>query len=77
MNSQICVCAFLCSMEDRAGDQCREAIEKALTYHPDNPEALQLMASYLFSTEKNQVSTHTQYDYKSEAGMSHAKLSSC
>uniref|UniRef100_A0AAY5L677 Assembly chaperone of rpl4 n=1 Tax=Esox lucius TaxID=8010 RepID=A0AAY5L677_ESOLU len=41
-------------MEDGAGDQCREAIEKALSYHPDNPEALQLMASYLFSTEKNQ-----------------------
>uniref|UniRef100_A0A673XNC7 Si:dkey-12j5.1 n=1 Tax=Salmo trutta TaxID=8032 RepID=A0A673XNC7_SALTR len=42
------------SMEDRAGDQCREAIERVLTYHPDNPEALQLMASYLFNTEKNQ-----------------------
>ncbi|CDQ86964.1 unnamed protein product [Oncorhynchus mykiss] len=41
-------------MEERAGDQCREAIERALTYQPDNPEALQLMASYLFSTEKNQ-----------------------
>ncbi|XP_045574480.1 probable assembly chaperone of rpl4 isoform X1 [Salmo salar] len=41
-------------MEDRAGDQCREAIERALTYHPDNPEAVQLMASYLFNTEKNQ-----------------------
>uniref|UniRef100_A0A4W5QSA9 Si:dkey-12j5.1 n=1 Tax=Hucho hucho TaxID=62062 RepID=A0A4W5QSA9_9TELE len=41
-------------MEERAGDQCREAIERALTYHPDNPEALQLMASYLFNTEKNQ-----------------------
>uniref|UniRef100_A0A8C8CQM3 Si:dkey-12j5.1 n=1 Tax=Oncorhynchus tshawytscha TaxID=74940 RepID=A0A8C8CQM3_ONCTS len=41
-------------MEDRAGDQCRDAIERVLTYHPDNPEALQLMASYLFSTEKNQ-----------------------
>nr|XP_029537374.1 probable assembly chaperone of rpl4 [Oncorhynchus nerka] len=58
------VCVAYCSvaeiyftdlcMEDRAGDQCREAIERALTYHPDNPEALQLMASYLFSTEKNQ-----------------------
>nr|XP_023844658.1 probable assembly chaperone of rpl4 [Salvelinus alpinus] len=58
------VCVAYCSvaeiyftdlcMEERAGDQCREAIERALTYHPDNPEALQLMASYLFSTEKNQ-----------------------
>ncbi|XP_028971665.2 probable assembly chaperone of rpl4 [Esox lucius] len=58
------VCVAYCSvaeiyftdlcMEDGAGDQCREAIEKALSYHPDNPEALQLMASYLFSTEKNQ-----------------------
>ncbi|XP_031644337.1 probable assembly chaperone of rpl4 isoform X1 [Oncorhynchus kisutch] len=58
------VCVAYCSvaeiyftdlcMEERAGDQCREAIERALTYQPDNPEALQLMASYLFSTEKNQ-----------------------
>ncbi|XP_034030819.1 probable assembly chaperone of rpl4 isoform X2 [Thalassophryne amazonica] len=41
-------------MEDGAADKCREFIEKALHYHHDNPEALQLMASYLFSTERNQ-----------------------
>ncbi|XP_054638452.1 uncharacterized protein si:dkey-12j5.1 isoform X1 [Dunckerocampus dactyliophorus] len=40
-------------MEDGAADKCREFIERALQYHPGNPEALQLMASYLFSTEKN------------------------
>lgn len=45
-----------CSMEEGAADKCREFIEKALQYHHDNPEALQLMASYLFSTERNQVS---------------------
>ncbi|KAM9806305.1 uncharacterized protein ACBT44_013714 isoform 1-T1 [Syngnathus typhle] len=41
-------------MEEGAADKCREFIEKALQYHSSNPEALQLMASYLFSTEKNQ-----------------------
>ncbi|XP_041844145.1 probable assembly chaperone of rpl4 isoform X2 [Melanotaenia boesemani] len=41
-------------MEEGAGDKCREFIEKALQYHHDNPEALQLMASYLFSTDRNQ-----------------------
>ncbi|KAI3360988.1 hypothetical protein L3Q82_013196 [Scortum barcoo] len=45
--------ADLC-MEEGAADKCREFIEKALQYHHDNPEALQLMASYLFSTERNQ-----------------------
>ncbi|XP_072268910.1 uncharacterized protein [Pyxicephalus adspersus] len=41
-------------MEDGAGDKCKEAIEKALEYNPNNPESLQLMASYLFSMEKQQ-----------------------
>lgn len=41
-------------MEEGAADKCREFIERALHYHHDNPEALQLMASYLFSTERNQ-----------------------
>ncbi|XP_028984198.1 uncharacterized protein si:dkey-12j5.1 isoform X1 [Betta splendens] len=41
-------------MEEGAADKCREFIEKALQYHNDNSEALQLMASYLFSTERNQ-----------------------
>lgn len=41
-------------LEEGAADKCREFIEKALQYHHDNPEALQLMASYLFSTERNQ-----------------------
>lgn len=45
--------ADLC-MEEGAADKCREFIERALQYHHDNPEALQLMASYLFSTERNQ-----------------------
>lgn len=58
------VCAAYCSMaeiylsdlcmEEGASDKCRECIEKALQYHSDSPEALQLMASYLFSTERNQ-----------------------
>lgn len=41
-------------MEEGAADKCREFIERALQYHHDNPEALQLMASYLFSAERNQ-----------------------
>ncbi|XP_053343459.1 uncharacterized protein si:dkey-12j5.1 [Clarias gariepinus] len=39
-------------MEEGAAERCKEAIEKALHYDQNNPEALQLMASYLFSTEK-------------------------
>uniref|UniRef100_G3P1V8 Si:dkey-12j5.1 n=1 Tax=Gasterosteus aculeatus aculeatus TaxID=481459 RepID=G3P1V8_GASAC len=58
------VCIAYCSMaeiyltdlcmEEGAADKCKEFIERALQYHHDNPEALQLMASYLFSTERNQ-----------------------
>lgn len=47
------------SMEEGAEDKCREFIERALHYHHDNPEALQLMANYLFSSEKIQVSLYT------------------
>ncbi|XP_056141676.1 uncharacterized protein si:dkey-12j5.1 [Lampris incognitus] len=60
------VCVAYCSvaelyltdlcMEEGAADKCKESIEKALQYHHDNAEALQLMASYLFSIEKNQAS---------------------
>lgn len=49
---------LLVSMEEGAAERCKEAIEKALHYDQNNPEALQLMASYLFSTEKPEV----QYD---------------
>ncbi|XP_075683774.1 uncharacterized protein LOC142652141 isoform X2 [Rhinoderma darwinii] len=38
-------------MEQGAGDKCKEALTKALEYQPNSPEALQLMASYLFSME--------------------------
>ncbi|XP_028821712.1 probable assembly chaperone of rpl4 [Denticeps clupeoides] len=58
------VCLAFCSvaeiyftdlcMEDGAADQCKESITKALQYDPLNPEALQLMASYLFSTQKTE-----------------------
>nr|XP_023700315.1 probable assembly chaperone of rpl4 [Paramormyrops kingsleyae] len=41
-------------MEEGAADRCRDAIDAALQYHPEDPEALQLMASYLFSVEKPQ-----------------------
>lgn len=45
----------LTSTEEGAGDRCRDAIDKALQFDPEDPEALQLMASYLFSVEKPQV----------------------
>lgn len=45
-------------MEEGAAERCKEAIEKALHYDQNNPEALQLMASYLFSTEKPEVHYH-------------------
>ncbi|XP_031154958.1 probable assembly chaperone of rpl4 isoform X1 [Sander lucioperca] len=58
------VCVAYCSMaeiyltdlcmEEGAADKCKDFIERALQYCHDNPEALQLMASYLFSTERNQ-----------------------
>ncbi|MBN3278960.1 ACL4 protein, partial [Polyodon spathula] len=52
-------------MDDGAAEKCKEAIDKALQYDPDNPEALQLMASYLFSIEKTQVKkTKKQADNK-------------
>ncbi|ROJ29189.1 putative assembly chaperone of rpl4 [Anabarilius grahami] len=41
-------------MEEGAADRCKEAINKALQYDEHNPEALQLMASYLFSIEKTE-----------------------
>lgn len=41
-------------MEEGAADRCKEAIDKALQYNEHNPEALQLMASYLFSIEKTE-----------------------
>ncbi|XP_048008327.1 probable assembly chaperone of rpl4 isoform X1 [Megalobrama amblycephala] len=41
-------------MEEGAADRCKEAIDKALLYDEHNPEALQLMASYLFSIEKTE-----------------------
>ncbi|KAI4881549.1 hypothetical protein NFI96_014877, partial [Prochilodus magdalenae] len=41
-------------MEEGASERCKEAIEKALHYDQNNPEALQLMASYLFSSEKTE-----------------------
>ncbi|XP_067862840.1 uncharacterized protein si:dkey-12j5.1 isoform X2 [Heptranchias perlo] len=41
-------------LEDEASNKCKEALGKAMEHDPDNPEALQLMASYLFSTEQKQ-----------------------
>ncbi|MGH0145476.1 UNVERIFIED_CONTAM: hypothetical protein FKN15_046720 [Acipenser sinensis] len=53
-------------MDDGAAEKCKEAIDKALQYDPENPEALQLMASYLFSMEKTQeywnVSTYLVWE---------------
>uniref|UniRef100_A0A673MDM8 Si:dkey-12j5.1 n=1 Tax=Sinocyclocheilus rhinocerous TaxID=307959 RepID=A0A673MDM8_9TELE len=46
-------------MEEGAADCCKEAIDKALQYDEHNPEALQLMASYLFSIEKTEVYDRT------------------
>ncbi|KAM4687774.1 uncharacterized protein O3C94_006221 [Discoglossus pictus] len=41
-------------MDESAGDKCKDAVQKALEYDPNSPEALQLMASYLFSMEQMQ-----------------------
>lgn len=53
-----CFLPPLVSMEEGAAERCKEAIEKALHYDQNNPEALQLMASYLFSIEKPEVRHH-------------------
>uniref|UniRef100_A0AAV2MD27 Assembly chaperone of rpl4 n=1 Tax=Knipowitschia caucasica TaxID=637954 RepID=A0AAV2MD27_KNICA len=53
-------------MEEGAADKCKGFIERALHYRHDNPEALQLMASYLFSVERNQEGK--EYLLKSVAG---------
>ncbi|XP_053322927.1 uncharacterized protein LOC128497074 [Spea bombifrons] len=52
-------------MEETAGDRCKEAIQKALEYEPNNAEALQLMASYLYSME--QIQEGKEYLLKSLA----------
>lgn len=44
-----------CSDEDDAEDRCRTSIEKAIEADKENPEALQMMASFLLLKEKNQV----------------------
>ncbi|KAM8966666.1 uncharacterized protein RCH25_025319 [Pelodytes ibericus] len=54
----------LCMVEG-AGDGCKEAIQKALQYEPTSSEALQLMASYLFSME--QIQEGKEYLLKSLA----------
>ncbi|OCT75656.1 hypothetical protein XELAEV_18030840mg [Xenopus laevis] len=41
-------------MEEAASERCKGAIQKALEYDPTNSEALQLMASYLFSMDQPQ-----------------------
>lgn len=67
------VCSRSCSMEEGASDKCRECIERAIQYHSDSPEALQLMASYLFSTERNQVSKYTHVHVHTHKGL-HAHM---
>lgn len=73
----VCVHVCVCSMVEGAADKCREYIEKALQYHHDNPEALQLMASYLFSTERNQVSPHTHLTHALRMSYHHIKVGIC
>lgn len=58
INVQMLFFIYFVSMEEGAAERCKEAIEKALHYDQNNPEALQLMASYLFSIEKPEVHDH-------------------
>ncbi|WAR24244.1 ACL4-like protein, partial [Mya arenaria] len=43
-----------CCFDDGAEEKCRSNIEKAITEDETNPDALQLMASFLLSKEKNE-----------------------
>ncbi|XP_053394826.1 uncharacterized protein LOC123524457 isoform X2 [Mercenaria mercenaria] len=43
-----------CCFEDDAEEKCRSSIEKAITADPNNPDAVQLMASFLLTKEKTQ-----------------------
>lgn len=44
------------SFDEGAEEKCHASIEKSLSADPNNPDALQLMASFLLTKEKNQVS---------------------
>ena len=46
---------FDCSDDDDAEDKCRTSIDKAIEIDKENPDALQLMASFLLIKEKKEV----------------------
>lgn len=46
---------FFYSFADTADSQCHQCCQKAIEYGPSNPEAYQLMASYLLSKERDKV----------------------
>ncbi|RXN30378.1 putative assembly chaperone of rpl4 [Labeo rohita] len=62
-------------MEEGAADRCKEAIDKALQYDEHNPEALQLMASYLFSIEKTEASAFGAAAFPSEVAVTKKDVS--
>lgn len=47
---------FCISFEDDAEEKCHTNILKAIEAEPSNPDAVQLMASFLLTKEKTQVS---------------------
>ena len=46
---------FSSSFADSADSECHRCCQKAIEYGPSNPEAYQLMASYLLSKERDKV----------------------
>jgi len=47
-----------CSFDDDAEEKCGEYCTKAIEYCPSNPEAYQLMGSYLLSKQDIEVIDH-------------------
>ena len=50
-------CLHCCSFDDDAEVKCGEYCTKAIEYCPSNPEAYQLMGSYLLSKQDVEVTT--------------------
>ena len=44
-----------CSYDEGAEEKCKTSIEKAIEIDKENPDALQMMASFLLIKEKKEV----------------------
>lgn len=54
---------FYISFADNADSECHRYCQKAIEYGPKNPEAYQVMASYLISKDRKKVYLRVLYMY--------------